>query len=551
MKAKRLAFTLAAVMAFVTACSSNEGTTDTASKTGPSVSGASDAVQSGPFDRYDQPVTLTLGKMVSTQNTNLPSGDTVDKNEYYRYIEKKLNVKVTHDWQVETPDAYAQKLSVSIASRQLPDAFIVDEKQLHQLVEADLIEDLTQVYATTASPLVKSYYESYGDRVLSRATFDGKLMAFPDTQIAGQHILTWIRQDWLDNLKLKTPETLDELAAVAKAFVENDPDGNNRKDTYGFVGSSALSGWGTFFGFDPIFGAMHAYRGQWLRDASGNVSYSSILPEMKIALAKLHEFYRDGILDKEFAIRGDQNELVASGKVGIVFAPWWIPYAAFADTIKNDPKAEWIPHSAPLDADGKFNIYDQNPTAKFLVVKKGYAHPEAIAKVLNVEYEGMRGRDPESRDIYKGMNVSWTNWPFNLQLDFENIVYDSYLELKKALDAKDPSSLNEQYKPWYEAVMKNNQNPKKDVAAWAEATARTFAAPETKSDKIDIVRNVFFGQTKSMELKWATLQKLESETFLKIILGEEPADKFDDFVKDWKRLGGDQITQEVADAIQK
>ncbi|MCC3373547.1 extracellular solute-binding protein [Cohnella sp. REN36] len=555
MKATKLAFTLATAVAFMTACSNNGGQQETSS---PSSSAAStdggsspsgNTVQSGAFSRYDQPVSLAIGKMVSTQGSNLPSGDTADDNEYYRYVEKKLNVKVTNEWRVENPEAYAQKLSVSIASRQLPDAIIVDEKQLHQLADAGLIEDLTDVYKDYASPQIKGYYESYGDRVLSRATIDGKLMAFPNTQIGGQQILTWIRQDWLDKLNLQEPKTLDELAAVAKAFVDNDPDGNNQKDTYGFLGSAALSGWGTFWGFDPIFGALHAYRGQWLRDASGNISYSSILPEMKTALGKLHDYYQDGILDKQFAIRSDQNDQVASGKAGIVFAPWWIPYGVFSDSIKNDPKAEWKPLSVPFDEKGKFNIYDQNPTAQFLVVKKGYAHPEAIAKVLNVEYQGIRQLDPDSKDIYKGLNVNWANWPFTLQIDYENVVYDTYVTLKKAVDAKDPSSLPGEMKGWYDAIMKNNENPKKDIAAWADSTARFLAAPQTKPDNLNIERNVFFGQTKSMDLKWATLQKLENETFLKIIVGDEPVDKFDDFVKDWKRLGGDQITQEVAAAV--
>lgn len=62
---------------------------------------------------------------------------------------------------------------------------------------------------------------------------------------------------------------------------------------------------------------------------------------------------------------------------------------------------------------------------------------------------------------------------------------------------------------------------------------------------------VFFGQTKSMKLKWANLQKLQDETFLKIVTGEAPIDSFDVFVSTWKSTGGDEITKEVEDAIKK
>ena len=34
----------------------------------------------------------------------------------------------------------------------------------------------------------------------------------------------WIRQDWLDKLGLEVPRTWDEMAAVAEAFVTQDPD---------------------------------------------------------------------------------------------------------------------------------------------------------------------------------------------------------------------------------------------------------------------------------------------------------------------------------------
>ncbi|MNC68844.1 hypothetical protein D3C76_114460 [compost metagenome] len=48
---------------------------------------------------------------------------------------------------------------------------------------------------------------------------------------------------------------------------------------------------------------------------------------------------------------------------------------------------------------------------------------------------------------------------------------------------------------------------------------------------------------------WPELQKLESETFLNIIVGDSPLSDFDLFVAKWKSLGGDAITQEVAQIV--
>ena len=38
---------------------------------------------------------------------------------------------------------------------------------------------------------------------------------------------------------------------------------------------------------------------------------------------------------------------------------------------------------------------------------------------------------------------------------------------------------------------------------------------------------------------------MEDELFADIILGNKPLEAFDDFVDEWKRAGGDQITIEV------
>lgn len=51
--------------------------------------------------------------------------------------------------------------------------------------------------------------------------------------------------------------------------------------------------------------------------------------------------------------------------------------------------------------------------------------------------------------------------------------------------------------------------------------------------------------TTTMAEKNAYLTKLELETFSKIIMGQDPIDAFDTFVKDWKSAGGEKITKEM------
>lgn len=63
------------------------------------------------------------------------------------------------------------------------------------------------------------------------------------------------------------------------------------------------------------------------------------------------------------------------------------------------------------------------------------------------------------------------------------------------------------------------------------------------------IYNAFSGQTDTMATKWANLEKLEEETFAKIILGQAPIDEFDNFVTKWYAEGGQEILDEVTKAV--
>ena len=56
--------------------------------------------------------------------------------------------------------------------------------------------------------------------------------------------------------------------------------------------------------------------------------------------------------------------------------------------------------------------------------------------------------------------------------------------------------------------------------------------------------------TPTMEKRWTNLKKKEDETFLKIIIGEEPIEAFDTFVEEWKAEGGADIIAEVQELLQ-
>ncbi|UUZ85324.1 extracellular solute-binding protein [Paenibacillus sp. P26] len=361
------------------------------------------------------------------------------------------------------------------------------------------------------------------------------------------------------------PKTVDELEKVAKAFVEQDPDGNGKADTIGITGpQSSGQIYANFitpnnnnYGFDPIFSSYHSYPGFWLKGADGKVVYGSIQPETKQALAKLRDLYAKGLIDKEMSVRKDSSELIKSGKSGIYFGMWWGGYGPLADAIKNDPKANWQAYAAPLDANGEFTPHMGRPSNQFVVVRKGYEHPEAAIKLVNLLL-----RDESKFDL----KVAIDNYPLRLVYAPMDEMDVTLKMMKEVLaGTKKPEELD---LPGYKLLKSDAENVKKvklepydkydiqywnptaDFGVWKRMYS-TFVGVSPLQRPYKKTYSVTYSQTKTMESKWATLDKLEKETFLKIIMGAAPVDAFDQFVQDWKKQGGDQITAEVEEAAKQ
>lgn len=69
--------------------------------------------------------------------------------------------------------------------------------------------------------------------------------------------------------------------------------------------------------------------------------------------------------------------------------------------------------------------------------------------------------------------------------------------------------------------------------------------------KFQFINTLTYEQTKTMEKRWSNLSKLEYETFSKIIVGQAPISAFDEFVSKWKSQGGDQVTKEIQQSLDK
>ena len=361
-----------------------------------------------PLSKYPETVTVHLGGSMNP-NAKLEDGKTYDDNVYLDLLKKDLNIDVEYDWVTSSSD-YDEKMNLCIGSNTVPELMNVNATQYRALLKYDMIQPLDEYYEDYASDTLKGYVESGGEELRKCITNDkGEMMAIPaPSMMVGEMNEMWIRQDWLENLGLEVPRTWDELAAVAEAFVTQDPDGNGEDDTIGILGpgnSNHINDIGdNQFGLDPLFCSFQSYPQYWLQDEDGNVEYGSIQPETREALEKIQELYTNKLIDPEMLVRSDCQEPVLAGKVGIFFGPWWSGYTVSDATLAGE--ADWRAYFTPLSEDGNYYTHMPDPTSKYVVASKDCKNPEAAFKIVNylIKYE---------RDwIEQGLNTKTSSTDF-------------------------------------------------------------------------------------------------------------------------------------------
>ncbi len=301
----------------------------------------------------------------------------------------------------------------------------------------------------------------------------------------------------------------------------------------------------------------------------GKVVYGSVQPEMKNVLETLAKWYKDGVIDPEFTgkTQDQEGELTAQGKIGAFYGVQWAQFMgnSFTTLWKDDLNSEWvligIPELSIDNEPAKAIVYDN--TSKFIVVRKGYEHPEVAVKLLNIEHKLGAG---DSRDYFstnEEFTEVWDYWgwlPYAPESIHGNIV--KWENVFKALENQDSSLVDYNFnaKVLYDNQMEylydndyrtSDQPDMRDIAAGQFATRYSgmmfgLATQYAEEGKLEYDKKGAV-VTDTMVDSLASLNKLELETFTRIITGEADISEFDTFVEQWNTLGGEKITQEMND----
>ncbi len=499
------------------------------------------------LEKYNPPVEIHLIRETNKDMDDLLKvlpGETLEDNRWTRLYEQVLGIEIKYDWKAKG-DLYYQKLGVALASGNLPDVVRVNAQQLIELSNAGMIQDLSTVYEEYATPFTKEIMSQEGMGPFESATLEGRLMGIPDvgSSIEGAEFL-WIRTDWMERLGLDTPKTMEDVWKISKAFTEDDPDQNGENDTFGLAITQHL--WDPVMGITGFMAGYGAFPKIWIEDGSGGLVYGGIQPEVKTALKALQDMYRNGQLDSEFWLK-DGNKVkkqITDGKIGMLYGEQWASFLAGSSRI-DDTNAQWQSFPIVSDSGELSKVPLRFTTNRFFVVRKGYEHPEAIIKMINLHLEKNWGETSEYEVFYSTPYPVWGLSPVTPFPALKNL--GAYRELEKARLTGDTSGLN----PEAKSIQKNIDNylKRNDESGWGwERTygptgAFSILDHYVKNDQLLYDRFVGAPTSTMIEMK-PIMDDLMHDTFVNIILGS-PSHEFDEFVEDWKRMGGSKMTEEV------
>lgn len=413
-------------------------------------------------------------------------------------------------------DNVEQKFSLLVTGDTIPDVNVLSYDMYMEYAKQGAFYDITDL--VDQYPNLMSYIpEEYWDSV----KVDGKIYGIPTVNTEGKYNL-YFREDWLENLGLKVPETKEEFTEVLRAFTEDDPDQNGKNDTYGMGNND----------FTAVYAMFGIYPGYY-HEENGEVEIDSISQNYKECLQYIRELYEAGYIDPEiFTDTAEQyKQKVNQGKYGC-FSAWWSEMGSFVRDYgfpEAQPNGKLIAVRPPVDEKLGQGMVAMNGMSNIICFS--YKDGEIIERLLN--YADWISTDEGYRICKYGIEgIHWsmdngvlthnaTTDPDKLRLDGEKME-GADVETYSILQRMDiyPEQLTEE--------------------AFKEAFEQAVANP--------MYRNLFIRlSSDEYGMYNADLVKLTDEMRVKYILGDASFDKWDDYVKEYISIGGLDVAQSLLD----
>lgn len=359
-----------------------------------------------------------------------------------------------------------------------------------------------------------------------------------------QYISSANSSDWLDALGLSVPTTLDEMEAVAQAFVDNKMGG---EETVG-IGLVSMDAWDLYCSaFGSILAAYGVPINAWVQNEDGQYVFSNTLPAVKDGLLRMQEMYKKGLMKKDFAVTTVNEEDVSNGKCGMYVAPGWHSVTAIHANIMSDEKADWTAARIPT-LDGNYVTQTTNATVdSFIVVNANYEHPDVIFRMKELEHY-VRCYAASSDPLYSLFRTTdefqmWNLMVFrglqrgDVDLKQSQMAVEAF---EKGLTVDEaPEFIKSIYLKILDAV-----NGSRDMEGNRLVYLVSYPIVSDIVEKGYVKAGYNGPLTENMNLYQKTIDASLLSAMAKVVMGDD-ASVFDKAVEDWYANGGQAITDDV------
>lgn len=449
-----------------------------------------------------------------TYPANGGEGVQIMKDAMKAYGLPDINVDVT----LIGGEEYFDKLNVLAASSSLPDYFHVDQVTLANFADQELIIPVEEYIDD-----MPAYRDRIRQSEIDAILYNGHQYAFTVGYLEGaingpntDGLI--IRQDWLDKLGLSVPTTLDELHDVLYAFTYEDPDGNGKDDTYGYLGIKTTL-------FEDIFGAYGIQPTFWMQTEDG-LRLGSTLPATKDALQTLQDWYAEGLIDPDIftADQALKEQKYANSKGGVYEGNGFSCDPSNPDTaalLSVTPEARVTGLAAITGPEGKSGRQESSPGYGNLnAISASCEHPDVLVQLLNwCTDDGENGGMFLCSQGVEGEDFEFTQ-------DGERITMLSTYD---------------------EIYAKGLGNPVRFLQIVDRRWMADGAVECFENFDGSYRTNAYWGTTPTMLTYPDTTKNLFREYLAKIVMGTESVDAWEKYLDEFSAMGGDQITQEVND----
>ncbi|GAF66699.1 ABC transporter substrate-binding protein [Bacillus sp. TS-2] len=419
---------------------------------------------------------------------------------------------------------YEDRFNVTLASNDLPHIIVANkEPSFINAARDGAFWDLTD-YLDDYEHLSQA-----NDIVLNNTTIDGRIYGVYRARPLGRNAMT-INTEWLDNLGLDYPETIDDFYEVLRAFTYDDPDGNGEDDTYGMVVSEWEGPW-------DVIQVWMGVPNEWGFDENDELKPDFLFDEYKESLEFFKKLYDEGLVNQDFAIMdsGQWFDPIVNQSAGVV-----VDVADQANRLQNRITENYTEEDQILDVigavSGSDGVLRNKPTA-------GYSGMLAISTTA------VKTED-ELRRVLKFLNDLNDEVPQNLAYNgvegVHHEIVDGELVITSQEDGGDLFDREVRDLNQFQMAIpeENFLMPTK--------TALQDRATEVIEENMDIVvpnpAEPLISPTYTE--RGTQLDNIISDARIKFIVGQLDEAGFDQEVERWFRDGGEQYIAEINEAYQ-